>query len=161
MSKIYRSPKSKLIKTITITISIVLTVIMIVFIKQIYLQSRSSLRLTYLTLTGIIVFCISYSIYKSLKKIVLYESYFEIHYVGYTQTIPYEELISVSSRKALPPFFIGSQGFWGINGKINSEIVTSVNNLDNMVLIITDKKKIIISVEHPTLFIQEISNLNK
>jgi hypothetical protein len=159
MSKTYKSPKSKLIKTITITISIVLTIILIGLINQIYLESRSSMRLTFLTLTGIIVFCISYSIYKSLKKIVLYESYFEIHYVGYKQIIPFEELISVSSRKTLPPFFIGSQGFWGINGKINRDIETSVNSLDDMVLIITDKKKIIISVENPTLFVQEINTL--
>lgn len=161
MSKIYKSPKSKLIKTITITISIVLTVILIGFINQIYIESRSSMRLTYLILTGIIVFYISYSIYKSLKKIVLYESYFVIHYVGYKQTIPLEELISVTSRQALPPFFIGSQGFWGINGKINRNIVTSVNSLENMVFILTYKKRFIISVDNSNSFIQEINSLIK
>lgn len=161
MAKTYKTPKSKLIIAITGIITSVFVMLIIEFWHQIILERDITRVVTYLFLIGILMFVLFLSIFKSLKKIVLYETFIAIHFMGSKQKIELNRINSISILKKLPPFFMGSQGFWGFNGKINGDIDARVNSLDNMVFINSDDKKIILSVDNPDLFIAEINYLIK
>jgi hypothetical protein len=146
---------------ITGIITSIFVLLLIGFWNQIILANHMTMVLTYIFLIGILMVVVVFSIFKSLKKIVLYESFIEIHFIGSKLKIELTQINSISILQKLPPFFMGSQGFWGYNGKINGDINASINSLDNMIFIITNEKKIILSVENPVLFIEEIKNLIK
>jgi hypothetical protein len=159
MVKTFRTPKSKIVIAFTGIITSILVMLFIGFWNQIILENDMTMVLTYIFLIGILMVVFLFSISKSLKKIVLYESFIEIHFIGSKLKIELTQINSISILQKLPPFFMGSQGFWGFNGKINGDINARVNSLENMIFIITDDKKIILSVENPVLFIEEINKL--
>lgn len=161
MIKTFRTPKSKIVIAITGIITSLLVMLFIGLWNQILSENNMTMVFTYVFLIGILIAVFFFSIFKSLKKIVLYESFIEIHFIGSKLKIELSQINSISNLQKLPPFFMGSQGFWGYNGKINGDINASINSLDNMIFIITNEKKIILSVENPVLFIEEIKNLIK
>ena len=161
MSKTFKTSKSKFILVTTILISIVLLTLIIGFINQILTENELSIRITYSFIMIILILLFTYSILNSLKRITVHNSSIDLHFNGFISKIEFSEIISIAPFKKLPPFFMGSQGFWGFNGIVNGDTKTSVNKLDSMIFIKTKRKNYIFSVDDPQNFLFELNNVLK